>query len=256
MGHDGVSIAFEKVTKFYPAPEGEQCVLRDLSFSVEPGEFFCIIGPSGCGKTTLLNLLCGFDKPEGGRIMFRGSPVEAPTREIVMVFQDFNQLLPWKTAEGNIALPFLGAERKDAKKKETVSNRVKQLLRQVGLEKFGNRYPHQLSGGMKQRAAIARGLAAEPSVLCMDEPFGSVDAVIRSRLQELILSLWSEKGITVIFVTHDIKEALLLSDRILFIESPGGGTSLWNNTLPRPRDTVSPEFQEMAHTLFDRMEGL
>ena len=247
-------LTLDNVYKKYHGEKKETRVFSGLSLEINQGEFFGVLGPSGCGKTTFLNLLCGFDRPDGGGIFYGNREIEGPSSEIVMVFQDFNQLLPWKTVAGNISLPLLSGQSKEERR--IGEERIPGLLRAVGLEGRGNSYPSQLSGGMKQRAAIARALAADPEVMCMDEPFGSVDAVARDRLQRLLLDIWMNSGITVVFVTHDIKEALILCGRIMIIDRLGRTSEIAVNDLPVPRDPQSPEFQTEAHRLFDIMSRL
>lgn len=247
-----MKLALEKVHKTYHGAEKETRVFSGLSLEIERGEIFGVLGPSGCGKSTFLNLLCGFDRPDRGRILYGDREIERPTSDIVMVFQDFNQLLPWKTVAGNISLPLLMGR----SKAKSGRNGISELLDLVELGGREDSYPSELSGGMKQRVAIARALAARPEVLCMDEPFGSVDAVSRDRLQRLLLDIWMKREMTVVFVTHDIKEALLLCRRILIIDNLGGTSGIVENDLPIPRDPHSPEFQSKAHYLFDRLSRL
>jgi len=175
---------------------------------VKSGEFVAILGPSGCGKTTLLKIMGGFE-PEG-----------KPSKEVFMIFQDFNQLFPWRTLGGNIYYAIRktskGITKEDAKKK------AMKVLEDVGLETYYQLYPHQLSGGMKQRGALARALAVESKVLLMDEPFSSLDSESKKGAHELLLKLWKEKGITVIFVTHDLEEARKLSGKIIYFEDING----------------------------------
>ena len=249
-----MKLEFDNVSKKYPGTEKETRVFSGLSVEIHRHEFFGVLGPSGCGKTTFLNLLCGFDRPDGGCVLYGGRQIEGPTSDIVMVFQDFNQLLPWKTVAGNISLPLL-RERSTAERRNQETG-IPDLLRMVGLEGRGDSYPSELSGGMKQRAAIARALAARPKVLCMDEPFGSVDAAARDRLQNLLLDIWMKNEITVVFVTHDIKEALILCGRIMIIDRLGGTSEIIVNHLPVPRNPRSDEFQAEAHRLFDIISQL
>ena len=203
-----MDIRLSHITKEYLHEEGSVRVLDNLSLEVSSGEFVSIIGPSGCGKTTLLKLIGGFD----------GSA--RPAKEIFMIFQDFNQLFPWRTLGSNLSY----AIRKTAKGigKEAARRKAEEALDEVGLLKFYHYYPHQLSGGMKQRGALARALAVESKVLLMDEPFTSLDAANKEVAYELLLNIWRKKKITVIFVTHDIEEAKRLAGKILYFEDLNG----------------------------------
>ncbi len=214
-------------------------VLRDISFEVEKGEFVAIIGPSGCGKSTLLSLIAGFEKPESGRILLEGRPVNGWGRDRVLIFQE-PLLFPWLTVRGNIefGLKVLGV------KKEERKRRVKELIEKVKLEGFEDRYPHELSGGMKQRVALARALAVDPLLLLMDEPFASVDAITRFHLQQELLRIWKDYGKTILFVTHSLKEALLLADRIVILSKrPAQIKTIFQVPIPRPREN---KLQELA----------
>ncbi len=194
-----------------------QLALVDIEMDIAAGEFVCILGASGCGKSTLLQLLAGLIRPSRGTILLDGIPVSGPSRERGMVFQEY-ALLPWKTVQANVALgPRLqGMSRSDAR---AVAERY---LEMVGLTGAAKKYPHELSGGMRQRAAVARTLAAEPTVLLMDEPFAAVDAQTRSALQEELVQIWQRTDRTVVFVTHSVEEAALLADRVIVMTSSPG----------------------------------
>lgn len=203
-------------------------VLEKVSFTVHTGEFVTLVGPSGCGKSTLLRLLGGFLLPDAGRVLFRGKVVNRPDPERVMMFQEFDQLFPWKSVAQNVEFPLkLGSSsrrhgtqvHRDGTRERKV--RVEQILEEVGLRGYEDYYPHQLSGGMKQRTALARTLLGQPELVLMDEPFGSVDARKREELQALLLSLQRKHNFTVVFVTHDIQEAVYLADRVLVMEGVG-----------------------------------
>lgn len=200
---NNLSLSFTKDKEALP-------VLKDVSFSIEKGEFFVLLGQSGCGKTTLLRCLGGFLTPDSGSVNLDKRPVTRPSRESMMVFQSFDQLFPWFTLKENIvyALKKSGIPAKEA------AERALKFLALTGLTGFENQYPASLSGGMKQRGAIARALALEPSILLMDEPFSSLDYLTRQSIQSLVKNLVKETGCTVLLVTHDIEEALLLGDRI------------------------------------------
>ena len=191
----------------------ELLVLDGLSFSIEEKKFTCLVGPSGCGKTTLLRCLSGLQKSSSGNVVVVGKQMFEPIDEMTLVFQDYTRsLLPWRTVLGNVKL---GIEGKFPKKES--ERRCRELLSMVGLLSFENFYPWQLSGGMQQRVAIARALAPEPKILLMDEPFASVDAQTRMVLEDQLLSLWQKLGLTVLFVTHDIDEAVYLSERVIIL---------------------------------------
>lgn len=205
-------LSLQDVSIRYGGGSTAKTAIEGLSLEVPPGEFVCLLGASGCGKSTVLNSLAGFIKPSEGRILLDGSPVGGPGADRGVVFQE-HSLFPWKTALDNVAfgLKMQGA---DGDRRRA---RARELLDMVGLAGEADSYPKELSGGMRQRVAIARTLAPEPEVLLMDEPFGALDAQTRSRLQELLTKIWRELGTTVVFVTHDIDEALYLGDRIVVL---------------------------------------
>jgi NitT/TauT family transport system ATP-binding protein len=205
------------------------------SFAVEPGEFICLLGPSGCGKSTLLNAIAGYIRPDRGRILVDGGPVTAPGPDRGMVFQQYS-LFPWKTVRENVAFGPRIAGRPTREAREIADR----FLGMVGLARFGDRYPAELSGGMQQRVGIARALANRPSVLLMDEPFGALDAQTRQMMQESLTALWSDFGTTVVFVTHDVDEAIFLADRVL-VMSAGPGRVIADIAigLGRPRTAES-----------------
>lgn len=206
--------------------------LKNLSFKVSPQEFICILGTSGCGKSTLLNIIAGFLKPTKGKILLDDQFVDGSGAQRGMVFQQY-ALFPWKTVRGNIefGLKIKGIDKDERRR---IGNRY---IKMVGLSEFADSYPKELSGGMMQRAGLARALANNPLVLLMDEPFGSLDAQTRLKMQILLLKIWEEDHKTVIFVTHDIEEAIFLSDRILVLTArPGQIKKQIRVTLPRPRN--------------------
>ncbi len=226
------------LSKTYPNSDGGLAALADVSFSLAPQEFLCVVGPTGCGKTTLLRLLGGLRPPSGGQVIFEGQPLVRPRRRIGFVFQQAN-LMPWRTVQGNIALPL---ELQGMAAAE-IQARTRQLIRLVGLEGFEEIYPGDLSGGMAQRVAIARALIHEPDLLLLDEPFGALDALTRERMGTELMRVWSERPVTVVMVTHSISEAVLLADRVLVL-GPRPGTVRLDLpiNLPRPRKL------EMTHT--------
>ena len=213
--------------------------LRDVSFGVAESSFVCVVGRSGCGKTTLLNILAGFLAPTTGEVRIAGRPVAGQGRDRGVVFQDFAQLFPWRTARRNVEF---GLEMKGVARDERASTALR-FLRLVGLEPFADAYPHELSGGMQQRVAIARALAYNPSVLLMDEPFAALDALTRDEMQQLLVEVWRETRKTIVYVTHNVAEAVYLADRIVVMTPhPGTVAAELEITLPRPRDTLSVEF--------------
>jgi len=235
------------LSKTYGTGDKAVHAVGDLVFSVTSGELACIVGPSGAGKTTLLKCIAGLLEPSGGTIRFRGEPVTEPPAEMALVFQEYSRsLMPWRTVHGNVALPLAGKVRDRAERERL----VRESLEIVGLEKFADHHPWQLSGGMQQRVAIARALAYQPKMLVMDEPFASVDAQVRAELEDLLLRLVRETGITTLVVTHDIDEAVYLSDRVIVLsKSPTRVIENIDIDLPRERDQLStkalPEYVEL-----------
>lgn len=216
-------------------------ILKGINLSVSQGDIACILGPSGCGKSTLLRIIGGFDMPDDGRLLMDGKEIKKPSTASIMIFQDFNQLFPWKTVLSNVMYPLKinGIGSTEAERKDTA---VK-YLNMAGLNDSHYSYPNQLSGGMKQKAALARALALEPSVLLMDEPFGSLDALTRRNLQALLLDIWKRTGVTIVFVTHDVQESIILGDKIIIMDTnPGRIIAEVPNRLERPRDIGSPGF--------------
>lgn len=213
--------------------KGEESVLAvtETSLTINPGEFVCILGPSGCGKSTLLNSIAGYVNPTTGSVIVDEEMVIEPAPDRGMVFQQYS-LFPWKTIKENIAF----GPKVAGRSKNECSSTANTFLEMVGLTKFANKYPAELSGGMQQRVGIARALANYPSVLLMDEPFGALDAQTRLTMQENLLKIWGEFGTTVVFVTHDVDEAVFLADRVLIMSaSPGSIIADLPVTLPRPR---------------------
>ena len=235
-------IELRAVNYVYEGGQGRVHALRDVSFGVGAAEFLCVVGQSGCGKTTMLNIVAGFLAPSSGEILIGGKAVTGRGFDRGVVFQDFAQLFPWRTARRNVefGLEMKGVPR--AERAETAMN----FLRLVGLEKFARAYPHELSGGMQQRAAIARALAYNPAVLLMDEPFAALDALTRDEMQRFLVDVWRETKKTVVYVTHNVAEAVYLADRIaIFTPHPGTVKAEVKVSLPRPRDPLSVEFVEV-----------
>ncbi|MEE2522440.1 ABC transporter ATP-binding protein [Pseudarthrobacter sp. J75] len=231
---------------------GQKQILSHLSADIRAGEFLCIVGPSGAGKTTLLQCLAGLRRPTKGGVFLKGSEVVEPPAEMAVVFQDYSRsLMPWLTARDNITLPLrsAGIPRKER------NARAEQALKEVGLEGSGAMYPWELSGGMQQRVAIARALAYKPSVVIMDEPFASVDAQTRADLEDLTLQVKEHLGITIVLVTHDIDEAVYLSDRVLVLSGkPASVADIISVDLGTERDQIStkerPEFGGLRSQIY------
>ena len=239
-------IEVRDVTLVYDTPSGPVPGVRGIDFTMEASEFLCVVGPSGCGKTTLLNIIAGFLTPAAGEIRIGGKAVTGRGMDRGIVFQDFAQLFPWRTALANVAF---GLEMKGVAKIEREAIAMEQL-RLVKLEKFARSYPHHLSGGMQQRVAIARALAYNPAVLLMDEPFAALDALTRDEMQRLLADVWRETRKTVIYVTHNVAEAVFLADRVLVMTPhPGTVKTQVRIRLHRPRDLLSVEFLEYQKEL-------
>jgi len=235
-------VSLQSVRKSFRVSGQERVALADITFEVERGEFVCVVGPSGAGKTTLLRCMAGLAAPTSGEARFEGAPLRRVPEQVGVVFQDYSRsLYPWLTVNRNIALP-LKARGVD---RATRAARTAEVLGSVGLADVGRHYPWQLSGGMQQRVAIARALAYRPELLLMDEPFASVDAQTRFELEDLILRLHHEFSVTVIFVTHDIDEAIYLADRVVVLSAPPGVVSeVVQVGLPRPRDQITTKEDE------------
>jgi NitT/TauT family transport system ATP-binding protein len=212
-------LAVENVTLHYQTRERRVTATDRVGFRVEPADRFVILGPSGCGKSTLLKAVAGFIRPTEGRILLNGTAVEKPGPDRVVVFQEFDQLLPWKTVTENIVFALTASGR--MKRPEAVA-RAAEAIAKVRLTDFATSFPHTLSGGMKQRVAIARAMAMEPQILLMDEPFAALDALTRERMQEELLRLWEDTHFTVLFVTHSIPEAVRVGNRILLLSAHPG----------------------------------
>jgi NitT/TauT family transport system ATP-binding protein len=219
--------------------------LKGVSLNVRRGEFACLLGPSGCGKSTLLQMLAGHIRPTDGHVCIDGDPISGPSPDRLMMFQD-PALYPWRTVEGNITFALAA---RGVSKRERVE-RARKFIHQVQLDGFENALPHELSGGMKMRASLARALAMSPAVLLMDEPFGSLDAHTRTRMHALLANLWEMLSTTIVFVTHDVREAVVLADRIvLMAPRPGRVVRDLDLRLPRPRDPEDPRVNIVAKEL-------
>lgn len=239
-------IVARNVSLTYDTPAGPVHAVDSVGFEIGQSEFVCLVGPSGCGKSTMLNIIAGFLKPSAGEITIAGKPVTGYGTDRGVVFQDFAQLFPWRTALGNVCF---GLEMKGVAKAEREAVALEQL-RLVKLDKFAHSYPHHLSGGMQQRVAIARALAYNPSVLLMDEPFAALDALTRDDMQKLLAEVWRETRKTVVYVTHNVAEAVYLADRVIVMSPhPGRVKSVVSIGLSRPRDPLSIEFLEGQKSL-------
>jgi len=231
--------------------ESRHTVFEDISFEVEFGSFLCIVGSSGCGKTTLLRQIVGLQRPTSGSVIVNGEPVVRPTQDKAIVFQDYSKaLLPWRTVEGNVALSLEVA----GVPRQAIKAEVDELLSKMGLLSAAKKYPAQLSGGMQQRVQIARSLAQRPKIILMDEPFGALDAITRQTLQDELQTLARERNMTVIFITHDLEEALYLGDTVIVLASnPGRIVKQIDVDLERPRRQLqtreSPTFLRLRHEL-------
>jgi len=245
-------IEVRDVSLFYETPAGRVQGLEDVSFDMAASEFLCIVGPSGCGKTTLLNIIAGFLSPASGQIRIGGQAINGSGQDRGVVFQDFAQLFPWRTALGNVAF---GLEMKGVSRAEREAIALAQL-KLVKLEKFAHAYPHHLSGGMQQRVAIARALAYNPGVLLMDEPFAALDAMTRDEMQRLLAEVWRETRKTIIYVTHNVAEAVYLADRVIVMTPhPGRIRTEVRIGLPRPRDPLSGAFVEQQKELLRHLSA-
>jgi NitT/TauT family transport system ATP-binding protein len=243
-------IEVRDVSLVYDTPAGRVTGVQGASFEMEQSQFLCLVGPSGCGKSTLLNIIAGFLKPTAGEIRIDGKTVSGSGMDRGVVFQDFAQLFPWRTALRNV---MFGLEMKGVPKdeREQIAQRQLELVK---LGKFARSYPHHLSGGMQQRVAIARALAYNPAVLLMDEPFAALDALTRDDMQRLLADVWRETRKTIIYVTHNVAEAVYLADRVI-VMTPHPGSVKTEITIPlaRPRDPLSVEFLDYQKLLLAQL---
>jgi len=248
-------IIARNVTKIFPSPQGTVIAIQNFNLEVQEGEFLCIVGPSGCGKSTFLRLLAGLIPQTSGEIEIYPSPDAPPGKPLNnIVFQEY-AIFPWKTVIDNVAF---GLQMRGVPKKERYEIAM-EWIRKVGLCRFARSYPHQLSGGMKQRVSIARAFANDPEVLLMDEPLGALDAQTRTVLQTELLRIWEEDKKTVVYVTHSIEEAVLMGDRIaLMTAHPGTNKAFFDVKFPRPRElrlTSTPEFGELTYAIWESLQS-
>jgi len=243
-----VVLSVQDLQKAFGPEEHQHIVFDNVSLDIHRREFVCIIGPSGCGKSTFIRIVAGLDEATEGKMLLDDRPVSGPGPDRGMVFQGYT-LFPWRTVKENVmfGLEMQGKSSADAE------GTAREWLDMVGLSRFEESYPHELSGGMKQRVAIARALANEPRILIMDEPFGALDALTRAKMQAYLLQIWKKVDITILFITHDLDEAVYLSDRILVLGvNPGGIREFIENPVPRPRTPeqfLTPEFLALKHRL-------
>jgi NitT/TauT family transport system ATP-binding protein len=249
-------ITLDRVAKVFQGRRSEVRALDGIQLSIRDKEFVCLIGPSGCGKSTILGIIAGLTKPSSGTIQVNGKPIDAArqSHQIGLVFQE-PVLLPWRTVDENVSLPLEVLKFPRGERRE----RIKTVVDLVGLSGFEGRYPHELSGGMRQRLGIARALSFNPQVLLMDEPFGALDAITRDKMSIELLRIWEQQQKTVVFVTHSISEAALLSDRVVVLTPrPGRIAATIGNPLPRPRPLHmrdSAEFVALSRQLRSLLES-
>ncbi len=233
------------LTKKFEDGAEKETVLKNVSLSIDKKEFLCILGPSGCGKTTLLRCIAGFEKYTG-EILVKGRPIQGPGVDRIMVFQEFDQLFPWKTVEENISYPL---KKQGIRDKQELGRRIGKAIDAVCLAGYEKYYPHQLSGGMKQRVAIAKALALEPEIILMDEPFAALDAITRKKLQDETLHISEKADSTVIFITHNIQEAMVLGSRIMVFSDYGQIEEDMVNPLQRPVSPADDGYTEVWEKL-------
>jgi NitT/TauT family transport system ATP-binding protein len=244
------NVAIKGLCKQYRTESASVEALRNVNLDIRDSEFLCVVGHSGCGKTTLLNILAGFLEPSTGEILVDEAPIGSRKMNIGVVFQEY-ALFPWRTALQNVAF---GLEMQGLRKSEA-RKRAHELLRLVRLDEFADVYPHELSGGMRQRVAVSRAMAYEPDLLLMDEPFGALDAQTRERLQGLTEEVWQKTNMTVFYVTHNLSEAVYLGERIVVMRpKPGRIHEIVKVDLPRPRDPLSMEFIEIQRYITEAIK--
>ena len=240
-------VSFSGVSKTFRSNDREIVVLRDIDLDVRDGEFVCILGPSGCGKSTLLNIVGGFVKPTGGSVTIDGETVDGPDPRRIFVFQE-RGVFPWLTVEGNIGF---GLHRLSPAER---ASRIAHYVKLVGLSGFEKSYPHELSGGMKQRLEVARALAVDPDVLYLDEPFGALDSITRLLMRSELLRIWQKERKTILFVTHDIDESIQLADRVVVMTArPGSIRKIVDIDIPHPRDLSSRRYIELRDGIFEEI---
>jgi NitT/TauT family transport system ATP-binding protein len=247
-----IKLVVENISKSFKTGLVNVHALEQINFEAREGEFVCLVGPSGCGKSTLLNIIAGLERPDTGRVMVEGKPIEGAGRDRMVVFQE-PSLFPWLSVLGNV---MFGLRLKPNLKRRYCREVAEFYLRMVGLEKFMHVNIHELSGGMKQRAALARALAPNPTILLMDEPFGALDALTREQLYGDLQRIWAERRRTIVFVTHNVREAVCLGDRVhLFSSSPGRIRDTFHINLERPRDINSIQLASFSAEITRTLKG-
>jgi NitT/TauT family transport system ATP-binding protein len=248
-GSSGPELVLKNLSKTFSTRRGDLNALNDISFDVREGEFVCVVGPSGCGKSTLLNLVAGLETPDSGTILLDGGQISRPGPDRVVIFQE-GALFPWMTVSENVEY---GLKIQNVSPQERRA-RVKRYLKLVHLEKFEHSFIHELSGGMRQRVAIARGLILEPRILLMDEPFNALDTQTRDLLVEELRAIWSKVKNTILFITHNVREAVYLADRVVLMSfRPGRVREIFTIDLPRPRDPDSPRLEEAVRSIVGQL---
>lgn len=241
------TLTISGLNKQFDTPTGRTIALSNIQLELQQGEFITIIGPSGCGKSTLLKIIAGLDTAYSGTVLLNGKPIDGPSIEKGVIFQE-PRLFPWLTVEKNIAANY-------SLKDPVIRGKVDELIELVRLKDFAKAYPRELSGGMAQRVAIARALLRNPDVLLLDEPFGALDAFTRSHMQEVLLDIWQKNRTTMLFVTHDIDEAVFLAKRVVIMNArPGHIRNIVQNDLPFPRKKASHSFQELRRIVLSEFE--
>lgn len=261
MKKNDPKICINKVEKVFKGQNKETVALNGVDLEIEENEFVCVVGPSGCGKTTLLNIIAGLEVPTAGEVTMNGQPITGPGNDRGVIFQQY-ALFPWLTVRQNVAFGFHFLRKKDGNKfrkytKEEIKELVDHYIEMVDLKDFADCYPKELSGGMKQRVAIARGYAVAPEVLLLDEPFGALDAQTRAQLQEDLLKTWEQEKKTCFFITHDVEEAVLLATRVVVMSArPGRVKQIIPVDLPYPRNQATkllPEFNELKNKIWSQV---
>ena len=251
-------LELKNVNKSFETEKEKKIALKDINLEIKENEFLTILGPSGCGKSTLLKIIAGFSKTDRGQFLKEGEELIEAGLDRIMLFQDFEQLFSWQKVIDNVEFAVKAAAKNNKEKLSSAEIKEKALkyLEEVKLLDYQNYYPHQLSGGMKQRIALARTLAAEGEIMLMDEPFGSVDSQTRQELQQLLVQLWQEEEKTIIFVTHDIREAVFLSERIVLMKNePGELINIIENKLSYPRIRSSRDFNQLFEKLQSQLQN-
>ncbi|RAK04195.1 NitT/TauT family transport system ATP-binding protein [Halanaerobium saccharolyticum] len=247
-------LELKNINKSFETEKERKPALKNINLQINKNEFITILGPSGCGKSTLLKIIAGFSRADSGQLLKNKAKIEKAGLDRIMLFQDFEQLFPWQKVIENVTFAVKASAKNNNLSKAQIKEKALKYLNEVKLENYQNYYPHQLSGGMKQRVALARTLAAEGEIMLMDEPFGSVDSQTRQELQELLVQIWQKEERTIIFVTHDIREAVFLSERIVLMKNePGEIIEVVENRMLYSRRRSSKEFNQLFEQLETRL---